>query len=84
MNLEEQFQKGKTFSQNLFRSTLRNAAMIDKDINMALMPVQMTRKSKKTDAFNEYFSYNIDSYVQKRDMPAELRPTTPSKRHTTN
>ena len=80
INLEEQFQKGKTFSQNFFRSTLRNTAMVEKDINLALMPVQMTRKSKKTDQFNEKFSYNIDSYIRKRDMNSELRPTTPGKR----
>ena len=84
INLQDQFNKGKAFSQNLFRATLRNAAMVDKDINMALMPVQMTRKNKHTDDFNEKFNYNIDSYIKKRDMTAELRPATPGKSQTTN
>ena len=48
-----------------------NAASVDKEINLAMMPVQMSRKSKHTDQFHENFSYNMDSFSKKRDLKAE-------------
>lgn len=46
----------------MFRSSLRNAAIVDQEINLAMMPVQMSRKSKKTDQFRENYAYNMDTF----------------------
>ena len=39
-----------------------------------MIPVQQTRKSKHTDQFNENFTYNLDSFAQKRDTHALIAP----------
>ena len=50
-------------ASNLFGDALKTAAQIDKEINLAMMPVQMARKSKKTDQFREDYEYNLDTFA---------------------
>lgn len=71
-SLQTQFKKGQKVCQNLFRNSTRNAVMINKEINLAMMPVQISRKTKYTDQFNDNYAYNMDTFNMKRDMKGEL------------